>query len=141
MHKNPAPGKRYSHHLGEELFYFYAYDMWEAVLSSGKRYSKRIPLPAKGAQERLFPRAPFSLTAGYILHTWDRGLIRSFYPHFIVPPALAPAIHARAAAGSLPVPAHTRPPPLALVRHCHPPAPRRHRKGRGRSFLLFVEVY
>ena len=45
MHKNPSSGKRYSHCLGEEIFYFYAVDMWEAVFSWGKRYSKRILLP------------------------------------------------------------------------------------------------
>ena len=60
MHKNPSSGKRHSHLLGEEIFHFYAIDMWEAVFSWGKRYSKRIPLPQRDALEHLFGEAVFS---------------------------------------------------------------------------------
>ena len=65
MHKNPSSGKRHSHLLGEEIFNFYAYVMWEAVFSLGKRYSERMPLPRRDAPELLFGEAVFSLGKRY----------------------------------------------------------------------------
>ena len=60
MHKNTSSGMLYSLLLGEEIFHFYAFDLWEAVFSWGKRYSKRIPLPLRDAPEHLFGEAVFS---------------------------------------------------------------------------------